>query len=209
MTNTTKLALFPLPVVLFPGSILPLHIFEPRYKVMVGECMENGRVFGVLPAEGDAIRPVGCTAKISSVLRRYPDGRIDILTTGAERFRVSAYDNSQPYLQGQVTYFKDKTPDSPLALQSLSSEVIKAYQKLADIVFPEGAANLDIKPEPHGSTAFFIASALCLPFDFRRQLLESISEEERLCMLKRVIDGALGEDEEQNPDFLCRWYAAN
>ena len=82
------LALFPLEVVLFPGAPLPLHIFEPRYKEMISECLEQKRPFGMVRAQKDSLAEVGCTAVILNVFKKYEDGRLDIATQGKQRFEI-------------------------------------------------------------------------------------------------------------------------
>src|SRR5262245_51929210 len=82
------LPLFPLDVVLYPGQPLPLHIFEDRYKEMIGECLDSKSEFGVVRLKDNAIPNVGCTATITNVVKRYDDGRLDIETTGLRRFEV-------------------------------------------------------------------------------------------------------------------------
>jgi len=82
------LPLFPLEVVLFPGVPLPLHIFEPRYKEMIGECRTNQTPFGVIRALEQGIAEVGCTAEIVSVTKEYADGRLDLVAEGRKRFEV-------------------------------------------------------------------------------------------------------------------------
>ena len=78
------LPLFPLEVVLLPGTPLPLHIFEPRYKEMIGECLANDAPFGVVRALEEGIAEVGCTAEIITVTKEYPDGRMDLICRGSQ-----------------------------------------------------------------------------------------------------------------------------
>jgi len=78
------LPLFPLDLVLFPGASLPLHIFEPRYREMISECLDQKKSFGVVRAKEDGVAEIGCTAEIITVTQKYPDGRMDIVTEGAE-----------------------------------------------------------------------------------------------------------------------------
>src|SRR5437764_305485 len=82
------LPIFPLPLVLFPTIPLPLHIFEPRYKEMIGECLERNAVFGIIHARQEEMAEIGCTAKILDVIKRYEDGRLDILAQGLRRFEI-------------------------------------------------------------------------------------------------------------------------
>jgi Lon protease-like protein len=92
------LPLFPLNVVLLPGTPLPLHIFEPRYKELVAECLQDQKPFGVLRAKEEGIAEIGCTAEIISVIKKYPDGRMDIVTEGRERFEVMHLNQEDPLL---------------------------------------------------------------------------------------------------------------
>jgi Lon protease-like protein len=80
-----KIPLFPLEVVLFPGAALPLHIFESRYKEMIGECLAGKSAFGVVRAQREGLAVIGCTAEIIRILEKYPDGRLDILCQGSQR----------------------------------------------------------------------------------------------------------------------------
>src|ERR1700740_1840131 len=98
------LALFPLEVVLFPGTPLPLHIFEPRYKEMIGECLEQKRQFGVIRAQETNLADVGCTAEILAVTKTYDDGRMDIVAEGRERFELLELNQERSFLRGQILY---------------------------------------------------------------------------------------------------------
>jgi len=89
--------LFPLGLVLLPYMELPLHIFEVRYKTMTNQCIEDGQDFGIVFFDGTVIQKIGCTAKIQSVVRRYDDGRMDILTRGKRRFVTKDMDESRPF----------------------------------------------------------------------------------------------------------------
>ncbi|UCG19764.1 MAG: LON peptidase substrate-binding domain-containing protein [Deltaproteobacteria bacterium] len=108
MVGETTIPLFPLEVVLMPSMPLPLHIFEERYKLMIGECLEQKREFGVVYQKGSDMKKIGCTARIVQVLRRFDDGRLDIMTQGAERFVIESINEDKPYLQAEVIYFDDE-----------------------------------------------------------------------------------------------------
>jgi Lon protease-like protein len=102
------LPLFPLGLVLFPGERLPLHIFEDRYKKMI-ETVERSRAeFGVVLASEKGIANCGCTAAVDEVLRRYPDGRSDILAIGRRRFEINMVNDEEPYLRGDVYFYDDE-----------------------------------------------------------------------------------------------------
>jgi len=103
-----RLPLFPLGVVLLPSMPLPLHIFEEKYKMMIGICVEQDAEFGVVYYDGNCLSEKGCTAKITKVLRRYEDGRMDILTVGHRRFTIQTQYDEEPYLEADITYFEDQ-----------------------------------------------------------------------------------------------------
>jgi Lon protease-like protein len=104
--------LFPLELVLFPGAPLPLHIFEPRYKEMIAECLEHDRPFGMVRAKDNSLSAIGCSASILNVLKKYEDGRLDIAAEGLQRFEIKEVNQERSFLQAEVTYFEDE-PSMP------------------------------------------------------------------------------------------------
>jgi len=103
----------------FPRRRAPLHIFEPRYRRMVRECLDARTPFGMLLAMDDGVTHVGCTAEILEVVKRYPDGRMDIVTVGRDPFRVVELFTEDPLLEGQVDYLEDaKPPSNPMQAQA-------------------------------------------------------------------------------------------
>src|SRR5262245_32090594 len=107
------LPLFPLNVVLFPGAELPLHIFEERYKEMIGEAIRDHLEFGVVLANEKGIVNTGCTATVEKVLKQYPDGRMDIMTQGRRRFEIVQLNDERSFLRGSVEFFDDEEFDPP------------------------------------------------------------------------------------------------
>ena len=107
MNHTNKIPLFPLQTVLLPEFPLPLHIFEERYKLLVDFCITNDTEFGVVYADGNKIKKVGCTAKIVQVYNKYDDGKMDILTLGQNRFKLLNVSEDELYLSGEIEYFDD------------------------------------------------------------------------------------------------------
>jgi Lon protease-like protein len=102
------LPLFPLDVVLLPGTPLPLHIFEPRYKEMISECRANDAPFGVVRALDDGVAEVGCTAEIVSVTKEYSDGRLDLVAEGRNRFEVLELNRERSFLQAEILLVPDE-----------------------------------------------------------------------------------------------------
>ena len=180
MPDRLLLPLFPLEVVLFPGDILPLHIFEERYKLMISECLAKGEPapaegeFGIVWAEGEQLRTVGCTAAVVQVLRRYDDGRLDIVTAGRRRFEILFTNQDRAYLRGAVTFFEDDDPR-----QATEAEIARARGLLSQVL-----RRLKLEdPPPAGdirSRSFAIAAHLPLGLEFKQQILAMRSERERL-----------------------------
>src|SRR5215470_10482939 len=133
------LPLFPLDVVLFPGAPLPLHIFEPRYKEMIGECIEEKRLFGVIRVRENSLADVGCTAEIVAVTKRYDDGRMDIVTQGRERFELLEVNQERTFLRGEILYVSDDSEqptgqerEQAIELHRQILALASAQQDLAD-----------------------------------------------------------------------------
>jgi len=167
------LPLFPLDLVLLPTAPLPLHIFEPRYREMIAECLEEKKVFGVLRAQGNGIAEIGCTAEILSVAKTYPDGRMDIITQGRQRFEVMQITQERSFLQGEVVYLHDQPGTSS------AEERVRALQLHSEMLSLAGASPVDVK-EATESLSFMLAGPLPLDLDFKQTLLGMRSEPERL-----------------------------
>lgn len=165
--------LFPLPLVLFPETPLPLHIFEPRYKEMIGECLSRRQPFGVLRATDDGFVRAGCTAEILEVTKKYEDGKMDIVTLGQKRFEVTHVDQQRAFLRGELSYFEDTPGESP----SEQREQALALQR--ELIAMSGE-QIEELPEEHPQLSFQLASAVPLPLDFKQTLLVMRSEPERL-----------------------------
>ncbi len=181
MPSGLLLPLFPLEVVLFPGAVLPLHIFEERYKLMIGEAIESQSEFGVVLRKENAVLNVGCTASVEQVTRRYPDGRMDIRTVGQRRFEILFLDEEKPYLRAGVHYFDDDPATEAPA---------EAAGRLASLF--ERVENLmPAAQEPPAASAllsFRLAASLPLDLDFKQRLVASRSEAERVAWLTEYLD---------------------
>ncbi|HEX4065764.1 MAG TPA: LON peptidase substrate-binding domain-containing protein [Acidobacteriaceae bacterium] len=173
-----RIPLFPLDVVLFPGTALPLHIFEERYREMVGECIREEKPFGVVRADGDQMALVGCTARIVRVLQRYDDGRMDILCEGAQRFEIDGLDESRTFLQADVGFFEDEGAGSTRPEREDCAALHYATMQLAGFECP--AIHLDL----NAPVAFQLADVLPSDLGFKQQLLVSRSDAERTTKLR-------------------------
>ena len=181
-----RLPLFPLGVVLFPSMPLPLHIFEEKYKMMIGTCVEQDAEFGVVYYAGNRLSEKGCTAKITKVLRRYEDGRMDILTVGHRRFIIQTQYDEEPYLEADVTYFEDQKETmvdqkEPLddSFTDLVSEGIEKLNELALLaerqLDTEALTRLDLSV-----LSFIIAGNDEFTMPEKQRFLEMTSSRERL-----------------------------
>jgi Lon protease-like protein len=173
-----RIPLFPLDTVLFPGTALPLHIFEDRYREMVGECLTQKKEFGVVQGEPNRLAVIGCTAKIIRVLERHPDGSMDILCEGSRRFEIDALDDSRSFLQADVQFFEDNGQGSTRGEREECAALHFATLHLAGINVP--ATQVDL----NGPVAFQLADALPSDLGFKQQLLGSRSDAERTARLR-------------------------
>ena len=105
---SSLLPLFPLEAVLLPGVPFPLHIFEPRYKEMIGECLDEQTPFGVVRSQDEGVSEIGCTAEILAVTKKHPDGKLDIVTQGRRRFEVLEVNQERSFLRAEVLYIEDE-----------------------------------------------------------------------------------------------------
>lgn len=176
--------LFPLNVVLFPGNPLPLHIFEPRYKEMIGECVSQQRPFGVIRALEQGLADVGCTAEITTVVKEYPDGRLDLVSEGRQRFEVVRVSEERSFLQAEVLMIADE------AGTASEQETERAVQLHGELLAIAGAKQ-DLSAADPAILSFYLAGSLPLDLDFKQKLLALRSERERLTILISYFDTLL------------------
>jgi Lon protease-like protein len=167
------LPLFPLEVVLFPGVPLPLHIFEPRYKEMIGECLSQEKRFGVVRAQESGVAEIGCTAEIMAVTKKYDDGRMDIVTEGRERFEVLEVNQERDFLRADVLFFED---DPEKATPEEIAHAIKLHGEIMALIGAQPTLSGDDNPR----LSFGLAGSLPLDLDFKQNLLSMRSEPKRM-----------------------------
>lgn len=172
-----RIPIFPLDVVLFPGTLLPLHIFEPRYKLMIRRCLNMKLQFGVVLANNNGIATTGCTAAITSLVKQYPDGKMDILTRGELPFRVQEIFDEKPYHEAAIECL-DETPES---YPAPSEELRDAYEQCHWLLFNRGPNTL--RGSARISPAYAMAHSLPLPLEDKQALLEMRDESERQAQL--------------------------
>lgn len=169
--------LFPLQVVVFPRNLLPLHIFEERYKEMVGNAIRDSSEFGIVLAREDGIVNAGCTVVVEKVKQMYPDGRMDILTRGRRRFEIESLNEEKDFLQAQVQFFDDD--DFSPTPAELREKVVAHYQVLSRLGVLHEPEEPDLK-DPQLS--FQLAHAVP-DLNFLSVLLRQRSESGRLTEL--------------------------
>jgi len=177
------LPLFPLQVVVFPRTRLPLHIFEDRYKRMVGEAIQEKGEFGIVLAREKNIAESGCTVAVEKVVHRYPDGRMDILTRGQRRFEIESLDEELDFLRAEVRYFDDDDSAEAGTEPEIRKQVLRHFGLLQKLSSAQGreAPNLE---DPQLS--FQLAQALP-DLDFLSGLLQQRSEASRLKQLNHYL----------------------
>ena len=174
-----RISLFPLNVVLLPGAILPLHIFEPRYRQMVRCCLDQKCEFGVLLGLPKGIVRVGCTAEVTEVVKRYNDGRMDIITVGRSPFRITELVNADAYtndelLEGDVDFLDDREHNTDPRTQQ---ELMRLFEVCHTLIFQDYPRNIEGQAAEYLS--FVVASGLPLDVMCKQQILELRSEADR------------------------------
>jgi len=195
-----EIPLFPLNTVLFPGATLPLHIFEDRYKQMIGACIDAQRPFGVLLIRkgfevGDLAEPfeVGTTAHIARV-DQLEEGKLNLLCLGGKRFRTVKVVNNDPYLTGEVEFLETTATDDPKAKElsddagSLFAEYVRLYLAMSN----QWARSIEMPGEPD-LLADFIASRLGVNPQTKQRLLEELSARTRLALEVQILGEAIRE----------------
>ncbi len=177
------LPLFPLEIVVFPGAPLPLHIFEPRYKEMIGECLSQNRAFGMVRAKENAVSAIGCSASILEVIKKYEDGRLDIAAEGVQRFEIIQVNQERSFLQAEVNFFDDE----PSTISKATADtVIQLHEQLFAVM------GQTIEVERNAAyLSFRLAQDLPVDLDFKQTLLEMKSEVERIEILKEYYQATI------------------
>ena len=168
------IALFPLDVVLLPGAPLPLHIFEPRYKEMVSESLLESKPFGIVRAQENSIAEIGCVADITEVVKKYEDGKMDIVTEGTKRFQIVELNQEQELLRAEVNYFEDE--EELAAPANDSNKLIDLHGQLLALAGAEATGIEGDDPQ----LSFHLAGSVPLDLDFKQSLLGMKSETQRV-----------------------------
>lgn len=198
MSTTRRLPLFPLPLVLFPSVPLPLHVFEPRYRQLMADCLNGDREFGVIfRPDGIAERDlppghVGCVAHVENS-ELLPDGRSNVLVRGTMRFALDHFiDSPHPYHVGETISYADAV-ESPVSLEPAASRVRTLFERVgvAARTLADDADSLPVLPDDPSLLAFAIAALIDMEAPARQRLLASRSAADRLRQVENLLSPAV------------------
>jgi Lon protease-like protein len=176
-----EIGLFPLGIVLLPSERVPLHIFEPRYQELIGECLEEQRDFGLIFADDEGVREVGTRARVVEVLEELEDGRLNIVVEGGARFRVERLTRGRSFLTAAVEPVSDEPGPWDATVVQLALEAFRALAIVAGVE-PEEVE------ETAAELSFELAAQVELPAEAKQHLLELTSEQERLRHVTGLLD---------------------
>jgi Lon protease-like protein len=176
--------LFPLGLVALPTELVPLHIFEERYKTLIGHCLADESEFGIVWLAEDGLRPVGCACEIAEVIEELPDGRINLVARGTRPFRLDERQEGLPYPAGTVEFLADR--DEPV--DPVSSE--QAHVAYAELV-RKATDRMPDAEEIGAMSAYQMAATVEFGLDAKQGLLDLRSESARLRLLARLFRAAL------------------
>ena len=179
-----RFPLFPLGLVLLPQEQVPLHIFEDRYQLMIGECLENDTEFGIVWLSDEGLRDVGCAARVERVIERFDDGRMNILVVGTQPFRMLKRIEDMAYPAGDVEQLEDFAPEADPAL------VRSAQARYAELIEAATEEEPDMD-EIAGLDAYGMAATVEHPPEAKQALLELRSENDRLRMVDEMFRTAI------------------
>ncbi len=176
--------LFPLELVALPAELLPLHIFEERYKAMVEHCLEEESEFGIVWMSDDGLRPVGCACEIAEVLERLDDGRINLVARGTRAFRIESRQDDLPYPAATVEFLEDRPEDPD---EEVADTARRAYAELV-----EEATTRELSDEElEEMSAYDMAATVEFGLDAKQGLLDLRSENARMRLVTRLMRAAL------------------
>jgi len=180
-----EIGLFPLELVLMPSEQVPLHVFEPRYRELIGECLTEGREFGLVLEDEHGRREVGTRAGVIEVLEVFDDGRMNVVVEGRERFRLIELTAGRSFLTAEVEPVADEK-------DPVSKDVVDRAQTLFRRLAEAAEADVDEPEKPAAALSFALAARIDFGVELRQELLELRSERERLLRLAELMERAIG-----------------
>lgn len=185
-----EIGLFPLDIVLLPTEHVPLHIFEPRYRELIGECLDEDGEFGLIYADDDGLRPIGTRASVVNVLERLDDGRLNIVVEGRDRFRLHELTEGRSFHTGLVDGIEDDTdPATPEEIE----RAIAVFTRLLGLA----GADVEVPDSADPQLSYQIAGRFELAADIKLELLATTSERARLNRVSEILEAAAADIERQ------------
>lgn len=189
MTQTLTIPIFPLNIVVLPGEPVPLHIFEPRYKQLISDCAplpgdRQYQPFGVSFSQKNQLSEVGCTVVVDEILHKYPEGELDIMTFGQQRYRLREVLRDRAYMTAEIEWFSE--PDEPIEAE-VQSEVMALYEQFLEVI-EVNDMTLDARSS---HLSYEIAYRVNLEKAPKLQLLETPGENARLQLLRGYLEAAV------------------
>jgi ATP-dependent Lon protease len=181
--RSEELGLFPLELALLPGEQVPLHIFEPRYRELIGECLDERREFGLVLAEGDELREIGTRAAVVEVLERLQDGSLNVVVEGGARFRLVEETSGRSFRTGIAQAVEDADDPAPADERRQALELFRELRTLLDSDVED--------PNERVPLSFALAARVDFGSSAKQQLLETTSERERLELMRRLLRRAV------------------
>lgn len=179
-----EIGLFPLGIVLLPTERVPLHVFEERYKELIGECIDADAEFGLVYAAGDELAEVGTHARVAQVLTRFPDGRLNVLVEGGSRFRLGELTTGRSFHTAIVSPIED---DEGSAEQESVERALRQFARLREIT----GSDVDPPAPEEPQLSFALAGRVELPADDKLDLLLDVSERSRMNRVCELFDTAI------------------
>jgi Lon protease-like protein len=182
-----RFPLFPLGLVLLPGEVVPLHIFEERYKLMIGECLDEQREFGIVWVADDGLKETGCSARVTQLLERAEDGRMNILVQGTTPFRLERKIEDLPYPAGDVELLDEEVEPDRSDDGAAAEEARDRYAEIVERVTESRPSDADLLE----LDAYGMAATLDFALEAKQDLLELRSEHQRLEHLATLFETAI------------------
>jgi Lon protease-like protein len=178
-----EIGLFPLGLVLLPTEFVPLHIFEPRYRELIGECLEEEGEFGLVYVEGEVLHQIGTRARIADVIQRYDDGRLDVVVEGGERFRLVELTEGRSFQTASVEAVED---DDDPSTDTVKAGALEAYERLLTLA----GVTAEIPERTHPQLSYALAGRFELASELKLELLVARSERVRLARVVEILESA-------------------
>ena len=180
-----EIGLFPLELVLLPSERVPLHIFEDRYKELIGECLAESREFGLILESGEELREIGTRTAVLEVIHTFDDGRMNVLVEGQDRFRVVRFTGGRPFRTAEVEPVEDEDES---ASEEAVEQTLAVFRRLVAVAEAE---DIDEPEAPTPPLSFQLAARVDFGHELKQELLELRSEPQRLERLTELLERAV------------------